>query len=190
MTSFEELKKIISEVTAIPPLEWPVFASKLKIRTFEKDEYFFRQGEEVSEIGFVLKGLLYNYISKNEGEDSVKVFLSERMFVAPYSSLIQKLPANFSCKTLEPTILILIKYSDLEAIYERHICWQRMGRLIAEKNFIAKEKRELEFLQDDAKTRYKKFVETHLDVINRIPQYLIASYLGISPESLSRIRRN
>ncbi len=189
MPTFNELKKVLTEVTAIPPTEWLHFVQKVKIKNLDKNENFFNQGEEVHELGFVLKGLLYNYIAQDDGSESVKVFLSEGMFVAPYSSLIQKVPAIFSCKALEPTKLLYIDYSDMENLYDRHICWQRLGRLVAEKNFIAKERRELEFLQDDAKTRYSKFLVSHKNVIDRLPQYLVASFIGISAESLSRIRR-
>lgn len=188
MEAFDSLRNSITMMTAIPAMEWLHFAKHLRLRQIEKNAHYFKIGDEVSEIGFVVKGLLYNYYSKAKGDEIVKIFLPEGVFVASYSSLIMKTPSSFSCRAIENTILLTIPYKEMEAIYDRHICWQRLGRISAEQQFIAKEKREMEFLLDDATVRYQKFVEQNEKILNRIPQYLIASYIGISPASLSRIR--
>jgi CRP-like cAMP-binding protein len=188
METFDVLKDYLSKFLSIPPLEWLQFIRYLGIRRLGKDEVYYHQGEMFDEIGFVVSGLLYNYYTDTEGSEFVKVFLSERMPVTCYSDLIRKTPASFSCRTLEPTILITLKFENLQKLYQRHICWERMGRISAEQLFADKEVREKEFLILDAKQRYENFSLQYPHLIQRVPQYLIASYIGVSPVSLSRIK--
>ncbi len=172
----------------IPPLEWVALVRCLKVKHIKKDSFFFRQGENVFEIGYVQKGLLYNFYTDEDGNELVKYFISSGKLVAAYSSLILSRPAIASCKALEDTTIITIQYEDLLNLYKRHACWERMGRLGAEEQFVEKEIREYQFLANTASERYNFFVRENPDLINRIPQYLIASFLGISPVSLSRLR--
>lgn len=188
MKDFEGVKIFLSKITQIPPLEWFHLTTLLKVKSFKKGSVYFNQGDEVHEIGFVVKGLLYNSYIDSDGKELVKFFITERNLVAAYSSLILNKPAFYTCKTLEDTTLITIQYKDLKNLYKRHASWERMGRISAEKQFIAKELREYQFLANDAQARYESLVQEQPELVNRVPQYLIASYLGISPVSLSRIR--
>jgi CRP-like cAMP-binding protein len=186
---FDTLRNHLTRAFSVPPLEWVHLAKHLRLKSLKKGEAFFRQGEPVDEIGFVIKGLLYNYFTSESGDKFVKYFIPDRGFVACYSSLVTERPALFSCETLEPTTLITIRYQDVLKLYDRHICWERMGRKKAEELFVEKEVREMLFLTSDATARYEVFVRENQDLVNRVPQYLIASYIGISPVSLSRIRQ-
>jgi CRP-like cAMP-binding protein len=188
MEPFEVFKNYLSTFLSVPPLEWLAMVKVLKLRQLEKDSFYYKQGEPFDEVGFVVKGALYNFYTTDSGDINVKTFRCEGQPVTCYTDLLLGIPASFSCKTLEKTTLIAIKYQDLVRLYDRHKCWERMGRLSAEKLFIEKEKRELEFLSMDAKQRYESFARQNPTLLNRAPQYLIASYIGISPASLSRIR--
>lgn len=188
MLNLESLKDSLLSFVSVPATEWIHLVSLLKIKSYAKDENFFVQGEKFDEIGFVVKGLLYNYYTLTSGELIVKNFINERQLVTCYSDLLLDRAASFSCRTIEDTKLVVLKHRDLLGLYDRNKCWERMGRMSAEKQFIAKEHRESDFLFLDAKGRYEKFVKENATLINRVPQYLIASYIGISPASLSRIR--
>ncbi len=131
---------------------------------------------------------MVNYYTTLDGEISVKNFISEGKPVTCYSNLLLGTPASFSCEFLENTTLITLKYRDLKKLYASHLCWERLGRLSAEQIFIDKEQREFEFLTLDAKSRYRNFCKNEASVLNRVPQYLIASYIGITPVALSRLR--
>jgi CRP-like cAMP-binding protein len=185
----EAVRKYLSGFVAVPPGEWFPFVKLLRLKKLEKGEFFCRQGEETQDLGLVLKGLLFNFYTNSEGEDFVKYFIPENNVVACYSSLIKGEPAAFSSQALEPTTLVTMKYRDLQALRERHICWERLGRISAERLYIEKEEREQRFLMEDARARYGAFVRANGELMQRVPQYLIASYLGISPVSLSRIRK-
>jgi len=173
---------------SVPPTEWIHLARLLKIRRLNKGEYYFKQGDPVNEVGFVTKGLLYNFYTNSDGDEYVKYFVREHGFLGCYSSLIQGTPAVFSSQTLEPTILFTMRYDDLKNLFQRHAHWERLGRIMAERLYIEKEVREHDFLMSNAKCRYEGFLKSHSDLAQRIPQYLIASFIGISPVSLSRIR--
>ena len=188
MTQFDSLKTYLSTFVSVPPMEWFHFVKLLGLKRVPKDSLYYRQGEKFDEIGFVVKGLLYNYYTMEDGKYLVKKFLFEGNPVTCYSDLIRGTPASFSCKALEDCLLITLKYKDLEELYKRHACWERLGRISAEVLFADKEKREFDFLSKDAKGLYASFVQDTPDLVNRVPQYLIAAYIGVSAVSLSRIR--
>lgn len=178
----------LTQVINIPSNEWDFFSSLLKPKSLKKGECYFRQGDRFQEIGFVVSGLLYNFYSDSEGNEFTKYFISENQPVTCYPGLLKKTPAGFSCRALEDTLLITLRGEELENLYQRHSCWERMGRIFAEQFYLEKDEREQHFLTKDAKDRYRIFTSQNWDLLPRIPQYLIASYLGISPGSLSRLR--
>lgn len=188
MKAFESFQKFLNSFASVPLTEWAYLIPLMRFKTLQKGDYYFQQNEKFDELGFVLSGLLYNHYNLNNGELTVKNFIYEGQLVTCYTDLLLNRPASFSCLALETTRLIIVKYADLQKLYTRHICWERIGRLAAEKQFILKESRETDFLFLDAKRRYLKFVQENSTLVNRVPQYLIASYIGISPASLSRIR--
>lgn len=188
MEPINVFRTYLGKLVSIPPLEWVFIARHLRLRKLVKDQFYYQQGQDFDEIGFVVKGLLYNFYTKTDGQVHVKNFISEGEPVTCYSNLIAGTPASFSCKTLEDTILVTLNYKVLLQMYDRHTCWERMGRVSAEKLFALKEQRELNFLSMDTRDHYLSFVEECPQLANRIPLYLIASYLGVSAVSLSRIR--
>lgn len=182
------VKEYINRVVQVPESEWDFFASRLRHFNLGKGEFFFEQGEFPTEIGFVLSGLLYNYYTSANGVKHVKKFSAASAPVASYSSMIAGQPTFYSCEALEETQMVTIKFSVLQELYKRHACWANLGRIIAEKLYLEKEFREREFLTHDAKTRYETFKKQRPELLERVPQYLIASYLGITPVSLSRLK--
>lgn len=184
----QSLIEFLSTFAQIPPAEILYFTSKLSFEKIKKDDYFFKQNEHFDKIGFVISGLLYNFYTRDSKAIHVNYFINEGMPATCYANLLTGTPAVFSCKALENTYLITIKYSDFKELYSRHPCWNLIGRLNAEKLYIEKEKREYEFLVLSSQEKYSNFIANHPKIINRVPQYLIASYVGVKPESLSRLR--
>ena len=111
-------------------------------------------------------------------------------FISAYASFITGSPADKDIICLEDCELQILGYKDLQELYKLDQVYERTGRLIAEMLFINWQQRVKSLLLDDAETRYLKLTENRPDLIQRVPQYLAAQYLGISPETLSRIRRN
>ncbi|QTH42550.1 Crp/Fnr family transcriptional regulator [Cohnella sp. LGH] len=123
------------------------------------------------------------------GDEYNKSFCSAHDFIASYGSLLAGVPSRISIQALADSLLLTIRYSDFRSLYDRQLCWERLGRLLIERLYVKKELREREFLALSAEARYLKFLERYGHLETAIPQYHIASYLGITPVALSRIRK-
>jgi CRP-like cAMP-binding protein len=162
----------------------------LKRVQLKKDDYFLRAGEIPNRIGFNVSGLLRLFYIDHNGKDITKHFCVENSLAISYSALIKREPSKFSIQALEDSKLLTFTYDDYISLLNSNVCWQIAAKKLAELIFILKENREAELLLLDANGRYQNFINDFPTLLNRIPQYYIASYLRITPESLSRIRAN
>lgn len=174
----------------IPEEELKRLKSLAKPLNIRKHEYFLMAGETPGYVGFNVSGLLrYYYIDKN-GTEITKHFCFENTCVLSYGAFLQQIESKYFIQALEDSQLFVIDYQTYQNLLSTNICWQVAARKIAEMLFILKEKREAELLLNDAQERYLVFLKDYPNLENRLTQYHIASYLGITPESLSRIRAN
>ena len=185
----EGLKQFISSYTEVPPSEWLHFVTHLRLKKLKKGDRFFEQGIVTEEIGFVISGLIYTYYTDAQGETAIKNFAWERRLISPYASLLLNQPSFFSARCWEDTWVVVLKHSDLKKMYARHACWEKLGRKAAEKVLIERERREYESLLLDGQARYREFLKFYAAILDRIPQWMIASYIGITPVALSRLRK-
>jgi CRP-like cAMP-binding protein len=156
--------------------------------TLNQNDFWIRAGEIPQTIGFVVSGILRLYCADAKGNEFTKSFCAENSFVAAYSALLLKQPSHLFIQALEDTRLLVADYSTYRSLSESSLSLQQLNCRIAEFLFIKKERREATLLLDDAKTRYLNFLEEYPGLENRLKQYHIASYLGITPVSLSRVR--
>ena len=160
-----------------------------KIKKIRKDECFIREGEKPKNFAYVFSGLFrYYYIDKN-GNDFTKGFFFENSFITSYSALIQNRESYFSIEALEDSEIIEIDYEKWKTLFNQELVWYKFLLTLIEKGYCVKESREREFLLFDAEERYRSFLQTFPDQQKRIKQHFIASYLGITPVALSRIRK-
>lgn len=158
-------------------------------KSIDSSNYFIKAGQTPKKIAFVFKGLFrYVYINNN-GDEFTKAFLSENNFISSYSAMVLNKPSYFSIEALENSQLLEIYWSDFIKLTERDVFWVKFLMKFLEKGYITKEKRERDLLLLDAETRYKNFQTEFPGMEQRVKQGIIASYLGIKPETLSRIRR-
>jgi len=184
-----EVKKYLSGIIPADPDQLEVFFSRFKPVSYKKGEYFVKEGQVSRYIGFIVKGCLM-CVYKNDGKEYIDEFSMDNEFISAYASFITGTPADKDIICLEDCELQILGYKDLQELYKLDQVYERTGRLIAEMLFINWQQRVKSLLLDDAETRYLKLTENRPDLIQRVPQYLVAQYLGISPETLSRIRRN
>jgi CRP-like cAMP-binding protein len=163
---------------------------RAKTITIEKNGYFLREGEIPNRIGFNLSGLLRLYYIDVNGKEVIKHFCIENTLAISYSAFLQREESKFYIQALEDTRLLTVDYKAYCELLNSHTCWQVVARKLAEVVFILKEKREAELLLYSAQERYLRFLEDYPNLEKRLNQYHLASYLGITPESLSRIRSN
>jgi CRP-like cAMP-binding protein len=124
-----------------------------------------------------------------DGKEVIDEFSLDNEFITDYKSFLTRTPADKDVRCLEKSSLLIISYEDLQDLYAEHPRFERIGRLMAEALFINWQDKAKSLLLDDAETRYLKLTSGRPDLVQRVPQYLIASYLGVSPETLSRIRK-
>lgn len=183
----KKLYTFLGRIVDLPDTEWERLRSSLTLCKLNRDDYFVQAGDKSKNIGFVISGLLKKFYRTEDGKEYIKDFSVEGRLVTAYSALLQNQPARLNIQAVESTELLMIPYEKFTALYAYHSCWQELGRKIAENLFIEREQREWELLLFPAKERYELFVKRHPKLLSRVPQYEIASYLGISHISLSRL---
>lgn len=152
-------------------------------------ECFIRAGEVPYKLGFVDSGLFRYVYTTDGGDEFTKTIITENNFICSYSAMTLSKPSYFSIEALENSRVVEINWADFRQLMDRDGYWVRFLLKFVEKGFIAKEKRERDLLLLDGETRYKNFLSEFPGLDQRVSQGVIASYLGIRPETLSRIRR-
>jgi CRP-like cAMP-binding protein len=159
-----------------------------KPRRFEKGEHFLLAGDVCRHVAFIESGVFRFYINR-EGEDATYYFAAENEFIGEYPSFLRGQPSDRNIQALETAEILLITYDDLQTFYQKVRFGERFGRLIAEEIFVDSIEQLASFYADKPEARYRNFVRQFPQLVQRLPQYYIASYVGIKPQSLSRIRR-
>jgi CRP-like cAMP-binding protein len=183
-------KLILSIQSLISLSEKEIAEIKLlfKERSIKKGELFLADGQVCQQVGFILKGLMRYYINL-DGEDKTYAFAQENDFICNYESFVPQTPSTKIIQALEDSEILQISYSDLQEFYKVINEGERFGRLIINQVFIELLQDLSSFYTDTPEIRYEKFIKKHADLQQRISQYHIASFVGVKPQSLSRIRK-
>ncbi|RED92988.1 Crp/Fnr family transcriptional regulator [Marinoscillum furvescens] len=152
-------------------------------------EHYISKGDIPKKMGFVLSGLFRYYYLSHQGDEYTKGLILENNFISSYSAMISSSPSHFFIQALEPSRILSIPYSKLKDLLASDPYWVQFCLRFIEKGFMVKEQRERELLLLSAEQRYLNFLKDYPGLDQRIKQTIIASYLGIKPESLSRIRK-
>jgi CRP-like cAMP-binding protein len=172
----------------IPAAELAKLGALFRPAALHRGEHLLRAGETPRSLAFVHAGLLRLYYLDPEGRELTKSFCAEGEIVAAYSALLLGEPSRLFIEALEDCLLLVADYRGYQALAQGHPCWATVSQRRAEALFIKKEQREAALLLDDAATRYRQFLADHPGLERRLRQHHIASYLGITPVALSRIR--
>lgn len=159
-----------------------------KVKNVNKGDFFIQEGEIPNKFAFTLNGLFRYYYVDKKGNEFTKGFFPEGSIISSYSAMIQNRPSYFTIEALEDSIVASIQYTDWKNLFKTNDCWKEFLIVMLEKGYCTKESREREFLLLDAEERYKSFLKSFPGYEKRIKQHLIASYLGITPVALSRVR--
>lgn len=185
---FIQLIRYLKSIADIPGDELEIVKKYVRIKHLKKGELFIKAGEVPDISGFIYKGLMrVFYIDKN-GRDYTKLFNKEFDFITSYAAFIERSESHLNVEALEDTTAFVIDYDTFKMFIERHPCWLKIYSRSLEKFYVIKERREGYLLWYNAKERYDQFLKDFPGLEKRVKQYYIASYLGISPVSLSRLR--
>jgi CRP-like cAMP-binding protein len=157
---------------------------------FKKGHTFVREGEICYKIGFLISGIARVYHIANDKEyTSYFNFPGRNRMVASFESFLTRKPSKETIHFLEDAHLVVISRENLYNLYQQSPVFSELGRKLAEDNYILAMERIFSLQHDTAQERYLKLLEGYPDLMNLVPHHYIASYLGITPESLSRIRK-
>lgn len=173
--------------TDIPEKELIKVKEIFKPHDIKKGSLFIKAGEIPTQIAFVISGLFRYYYISSDGVEVTKYFCLEKNFIASYSALLLEEESSLYIEAVEDSKILVCDFKMWKKLLDSHVCWQIIARKMMEKIFILMEKRESGFLLEDAKTRYINFLKEFPQLKDRVKQYHIASYLGITPVTLSRI---
>ena len=183
-----EFIKHIKKILPLTENDLVDFLSKFKTIYLKKGEYFITEGQLKKELGLIVKGCMFCYYNK-EGEQVIDEFSLDFEFITDYFSYLTNSPAEKNVKCIEDTELLVLPFDILKTEYSNNSNYEKIGRIMAEGLFVNWHQKAKSLMLDNAETRYLKLISKRPDLLQRIPQYLIASYLNVKPETLSRIRK-
>lgn len=184
----EQIRKYFEKTFKLTDQDWQIFSSKLTRQEFPKKHVLLKAGQVENHLSFVETGIIRFYIPKEEN-DLTFAFTFDNSFVSGYDSFLPQRPSIYHVETLTKTTLWRLTYNDLQAIYDETEIGNAIGRQASEDLFLKKSKRELSLLNETAEQRYLNLFTEQTELIKQIPLKYIASYIGITPQALSRIRK-
>jgi CRP-like cAMP-binding protein len=184
----EQIRKYFEKQVVLSDGDWEVFSSKLIREEFPKNHLLLRRGQTENYLSFVESGIIRLYIPKEEN-DLTFAFVFAGNFASAYDSFITQKPSSYAMETLTDTVLWRLTFKDLQVIYKETGVGNTLGRYASEELFLRKSRRELALLNETAEERYLNLFHEQPLLIEKIPLKHIASYIGITPQALSRIRK-
>ena len=187
-----EMDAFCAAVTAIVQVDRDALAAAgalLRVRRMKRHEHLLRAGEAAEWVALVVEGVLREYFLLPDGTERTKSFVAEGQFSGSLVDLLSEAPSRASIVAETPVHALLIQHRELRALGEQHATWQRFGLVVKEQVLARKAEREYELLALDAEARYAAFAQLFPGIEGRVAAKHIATYLGITPVHLSRLRR-
>ncbi|MGB1003230.1 MAG: Crp/Fnr family transcriptional regulator [Salibacteraceae bacterium] len=185
-----QFRKYLEKFGNVSNQDWDFFSSKLVCSEIPKKTIFLRLGEIENSISFIEKGGVRLFIPKEFEENDVTFgFSFSGELISAYDSFLTRSPSLYQLETLQDTVIWSIRYSDLQEVYDQTKIGDRLGRITAERLFLIKSNREQSLLNETPDERYLNLLKNRPELITQIPLKYIASYIGVTPQALSRVRK-
>lgn len=183
----ENIRRYFNRFIILDDTEWGDFERCIVKSSVSKNEQILKQGELCNFIAFIQEGSFRFYYDK-DGEVKITAFFFEGDFVSNYRSFLTGKVSDHFIEAMEDSLIYKINLQELKTLYDKHQNIERLGRLIAENLYLSVANRLDSFLFQTPTERYQALIDRNSRLLQEIPQYMIASYLGVKPETLSRIR--
>jgi len=187
---YEIIFKHIEEKVQLTPEDKELIQTFFKPKKLKKKQFLVVEGHVCSYLIFVSKGLLKSYNVDEKGNEHINQFSPEGWWTSDMSSFFSGGISFYSIDAMENSDVLLITSEDFEDLTVKVPIMERYFRLLFQNSLITKERRLISSHTHTAEEKYRHLLESNPDLINRIPQNLLASYLGLSPETLSRLKKN
>jgi len=186
----KQIKAYLDQIAAISQADWDFFVSRLQRRVIKKKTVFLELNSIENHISFIESGVVRLFIPKENPEKEITFgFSFKDQFVSAYDSFLTQTPSAYQLQALTDTTILSITYADLQEVYKQTQIGNLIGRLTAERLFLIKSKREQNLLNLTAEERYLKLFKERPELLKVIPLKYISSYIGVTAQALSRIRR-
>lgn len=189
MNETNKLRTIIDSIVPITDAEWRLFSGLFELRELKKNDYFLKEGQVCDFVGFVNRGALVYFKILDSGTEVTTDFAIENDWVTNNLSRLCDAPSLINIRAIESTEMLVIKNRSLADLYNRMPKAERLGRILIEQAYIRIVRQSIDLQLLSAKERYEQLLLNSPEIMQRIPLYHIANYLGIAPKSLSRIRK-
>lgn len=189
MQPFEKVLHSINPIVSLNKDEITTLCSVLSLLPLKRDEYLLTEGQVCDFIGFVNTGVLIYFKTKESGDEVTTDFAFEGDWVNVNLSRLANVPSTLSIRAIEECEVVMLKQKDLNDLYQRIPKLERLGRILTEQAYINIVDQTVELQIHSAKERYENLLKRHPKLLQKVPLYHIANYLGIAPKSLSRIRK-
>jgi CRP-like cAMP-binding protein len=186
---FEVLFKAINEKVSLSPGEQESCVSFFAPKKLRKKQYLLQEGDVCKYTAFVEKGILRSYTVDDKGYEQVVQFALEGWWISDIYSFLTEEPSPYNIDAFEDAELLLLTKSANEAMLEQVPKMEKYFRILSQNALVAMQRRLVGSLSQTAEEKYTGLMKTYPDIVQRVPQHMIASYLGITPETLSRIRK-
>jgi CRP-like cAMP-binding protein len=190
LKDLQQIKHYLDQIATISAEDWDFFTSKLKRNVFPKKTIFLKLNEIENNISFIESGVVRLYIPKEDIEKETTFgFSFKNQFISAYDSFLTQQPSAYELQALTETTVLSISYADLQEVYQNTLIGNLIGRLTAERLFLLKSKREQYLLNLTAEQHYLKLFKERPELLQVIPLKYISSYIGVTAQALSRIRK-
>jgi CRP/FNR family transcriptional regulator, anaerobic regulatory protein len=180
-------KKYLMQISSMDNESFDIATKYLKIERIKKGEFLVREGQTCNKIAFIYEGLFRIFYLK-EGIEINTCFCKENSIISSFNSFINQVPSNESIQTIEDSVIVTLSSANVINLYKESSIWQNIRLLLTEKECLRLSDRASSLSFKSALDKYKNLLKTQPEIVQRVPIQHIASYLGISRETLSRIR--
>jgi CRP-like cAMP-binding protein len=184
-----KFKIFLRQITPISDKEFDETVIFFHEQTLRKGDFFIKQGKICRQIAFINNGILRTFYLNDKAEETTSCFCTENSLTTSYKSFILQQPSTLSIQALEDTELLVIDYENLERLYSTSMVWQNIGRAVAQREYIVMEQYASVLNNETAKEKYLRLLKEQPTVLQKANIEDVASYLGITRRTLSRIRQ-
>lgn len=184
-----EIEKIYAGLFEIEVERWDELMQCATVKTIERNDFLLREGQLCLYMGFVKKGVLRTFYTDDKGNDASFLLQVDHDFFGDYESVILREPSRLYIQALDDTEVILLNMRRFEQLFQTDMYWMEYSRKIANKVFLDAKRRMEELLYFTPEQRYLNLLKKSPEIFRKVPQKYISSYLGVTPQSLSRIRK-
>lgn len=184
----QDLQAYLEKISPLNKEEWSLTLQAFKEEKYGKGDFFIKEGGYCNKVSFLSKGLFKLYYL-TEGREKIMLFFAEGQFLTDYFGYLTQTPSIRPIQALEESIVYTITRDKLNHLTKTSQIWSNIARIMAERAYILAVQRANRLLHDDFDTRFITFMTEYPSLLQRVPQYMIASFLDMTPETLSRVKK-